>query len=82
MNKILVIEDEAPLREEIVQALIFEGYTVLEAQNGVEGARLAQQEQPDLIICDVMMPHLDGWGVLSRLRSEPSDPLHLSDGEG
>ncbi|MBO1351848.1 MAG: EAL domain-containing response regulator [Hormoscilla sp. GUM202] len=70
MKKILVIEDEEFIRENLVEMLLDEKFTVLEAENGAIGVELARQERPDLILCDVMMPELDGYGVLSKLRSD------------
>ena len=71
MTRILVIEDEAPLREEIVAMLDFEGFLVLSAPDGRVGVELAEHEQPDLIICDIAMPELDGYEVLVTLRENP-----------
>lgn len=71
MSKILVIEDQNDLREEIVDSLRFEGYIAIAAENGEKGLELAIQEQPDLIICDINMPGLSGYDVLSELRSLP-----------
>ncbi len=71
MAKILVIEDEDPLREDILETLeclYFEG---IGGENGVVGVQLAQIHLPDLIICDIMMPELDGYGVLNALRQNP-----------
>lgn len=68
--KILVIEDEADLREDIMDILTYEGFTCLGAENGQRGVEVAQAELPDLIICDVMMPVLDGFGALGQLRQE------------
>ena len=68
MPKILVIEDEAPLRTNIARLLKAEGYAVLEADNGKIGVDLACQMLPDLIICDITMPELDGFGTLFTLR--------------
>ena len=67
MKKILVIEDEAMLREEIVTWLNLEGYDVVEADNGRKGLELALQEAPDLILSDIMMPDLSGTDVLRFL---------------
>ncbi len=75
MTTILVIEDETPLRESIRDTLYFEGFDVLEAENGKVGLHLAQQHKPDLIICDIMMPELDGYGVLEALRNELTVPF-------
>jgi two-component system, sensor histidine kinase and response regulator len=68
MAKILVIEDEIDLRENLLDLLEAEGFNAIGAANGYIGVRLAQELNPDLIICDVMMPELDGHGVLTALR--------------
>ena len=70
MTKILVIEDEEPVRANIVEMLEAEGFEAMEAENGVVGARLARERLPDLILCDIMMPDLDGYEVLNTLRQE------------
>ncbi|EGJ28964.1 MULTISPECIES: response regulator [Moorena] len=72
MNKILVIEDEIFIRENLIELLEIEGFEAQGAENGVEGVQLVQQEPPDLILCDVMMPELDGYGVLQALRQDPA----------
>jgi signal transduction histidine kinase len=72
MTKILVIEDAQPLRKDIVEMLTFEGFEVMGAENGLVGVQCALEVVPDLIICDIMMPELDGYGVLQRLRQEPT----------
>jgi diguanylate cyclase (GGDEF)-like protein len=72
MKKILVIEDDEPIRESIVEILQYEDYDAIGAHNGITGLQLAQDFQPDLIICDVMMPGLDGYEVLARLRKVSS----------
>lgn len=72
MTKILVIDDETILRNEVIDWLTFEGYDVIGAENGLEGVKKATQEQPDLIICDVTMPYLDGFGVLLEVHSNPN----------
>jgi CheY-like chemotaxis protein/anti-sigma regulatory factor (Ser/Thr protein kinase) len=71
MSKILVIEDELAVRENILARLEAEGFITLDAENGLNGVELALAHRPDLIICDVMMPELDGYGVLSMLRQNP-----------
>ncbi|BAT55812.1 Response Regulator Receiver Signal Transduction Histidine Kinase [Nostoc sp. NIES-3756] len=68
MSKILVIEDDINVRQNILDLLESEGFNLIEAHNGLLGVQLAQEEIPDLIICDVMMPELDGYGVLQALR--------------
>lgn len=72
MTTILAIEDESTIRENIKEILELEDFDVLTAANGKIGVQLAQQHHPDLIICDVMMPELDGYDVLVALRQDPS----------
>lgn len=72
MTKILVIEDEAILRREVVEWLKLEGYEAAGAADGAEGVEQAFRLMPDLIVCDITMPILDGYGVLLELRSYPS----------
>jgi len=67
MKKILLIEDNLEVRENTEEILTLANYEVLTAANGKIGVELAQQEKPDLIICDIMMPELDGYGVLHIL---------------
>jgi len=71
IKKILVIEDEEFVRENILELLDAEGYEVFGAENGHIGVDLAKGKLPDLILCDVMMPGLDGYGVLTALRQDP-----------
>jgi CheY-like chemotaxis protein len=71
MSKILVIEDELSVRENILARLEAEGFETLNAENGLNGVALALAQKPDLIICDLMMPELDGYGVLTMLRHNP-----------
>ncbi|MBE9195132.1 EAL domain-containing protein [Synechocystis sp. LEGE 06083] len=66
--KILVIEDEETIRENIAELLEDEGFIVQTAENGVVGVSLAESQNPHLILCDVMMPELDGYGVIKSLR--------------
>ena len=72
MQTILVIEDEAQTRKVLLNCLKFEGYRAIEADNGKTGIKLAQEHHPDLIVCDIMMPDIDGYGVLSVLRQQLS----------
>ena len=72
MKRILVIEDQAPMRRNIALMLEMEGYEVLTAENGRVGVDTARQKLPHLVICDVMMPELDGHGVVQTLRGEDS----------
>ncbi len=67
MKKILLIEDNLEVRENTSEILSLANYNVIAAENGKVGVDLAQKEKPDLIICDIMMPELDGYGVLHIL---------------
>ena len=69
-KKILVIEDEEQVRENILELLEAEGLLPIGAENGSIGIDLAKANNPDLILCDVMMPGCDGYGVLSKLRAD------------
>ena len=71
MNKILVIEDEETVRENILELLEAEDFIGIGAANGRIGLELALSHLPDLIICDVLMPELNGYGVLEALRQNP-----------
>ena len=66
-KKILLIEDNGDMRENTAEILQLAHYKVIAAANGKEGVELAEKEEPDLIICDIMMPVLDGYGVLHML---------------
>ncbi len=70
-KQILVIEDTAVVRKMIVDPLGMQGFDVIQAENGAIGIQLAQKHLPSLIVCDVMMPELDGYGVLKALRNDP-----------
>ncbi len=67
MTNILVIEDDALVRESVMEVLEARGFAVIGAENGVTGLRLAEEHLPDLILCDILMPGLDGYAVLSAL---------------
>jgi CRP-like cAMP-binding protein/CheY-like chemotaxis protein len=69
-KKILLIEDNLEVRENTSEILDLAGYNVVVAPNGKVGVELAQKENPDLIICDIMMPELDGYGVLHILNKK------------
>ncbi|MCG8577617.1 MAG: response regulator [Flavobacteriales bacterium] len=71
MTKLLLIEDDLDVRENVSEILELSGYDVISAENGVEGVKLAKKEIPELIICDVMMPEMDGYGVLYSLSQDP-----------
>src|SRR4051812_15163820 len=69
---ILVIEDEPEMLRNIATILEMEGFTTLQASNGRDGVALARAQKPDLVLCDVMMPELDGRGVLTAFRADES----------
>ena len=71
MKKILVIEDEVQTRDMFLECLEAEGFDTIGTENGFVGVQLTQDELPDLVICDIMMPQLDGYGVLAQLRQNP-----------
>jgi len=71
MKTILIIEDNQDVRENTTEILELASYKVLQAENGKIGVELAQQKKPDLIICDIMMPVLDGYGVIHLLNKSP-----------
>ena len=71
-KKLLIIEDQAPMRRNIALMLQMEGYDVATAENGRAGLEAARKIKPDLILCDVMMPEMDGYGVVQALREDPS----------
>jgi len=71
MKTILVIEDELNVRESLIDLLEIEGFRAISADNGRIGLSMAQSEHPDLVLCDVQMPGLDGFTVLQNLREHP-----------
>jgi DNA-binding response OmpR family regulator len=71
MKKILVIEGEAEMRRNLTTILRLEKFDPLPAENGRVGLELVKKKKPDLILCDVMMPELDGYGVIAALRADP-----------
>jgi DNA-binding NarL/FixJ family response regulator len=70
MKKILIIEDEPDMRKNITSLLRYHDYNPIAAENGRQGVEAACREKPDLILCDVMMPELDGYGVLQALQTD------------
>jgi DNA-binding NarL/FixJ family response regulator len=70
MKKILVIEDEPEMRRNIAALLRYYNYNPVTAENGRVGVEAARREQPDLILCDVMMPEMDGHAVLQTLQAD------------
>jgi CheY-like chemotaxis protein len=71
MSRILVIDDNTDIRENTAEILTLAGYETNTAENGKRGVEIAIKEKPDLIVCDIMMPELDGYGVLHMLRKNP-----------
>ena len=72
MKKILVIEDEPEMRRNIISLLRYYDYEPIAADNGRVGVETARRDKPDLILCDVMMPEMDGYGVLQALQTDAS----------
>lgn len=70
MPTLLLIEDHAPLRRNLGDMLTLEGHRVITAANGPDGLRLAREQRPDLILCDIMLPGMDGLEILARLRAD------------
>ena len=77
-KKILIVEDEANIRELLRLYLEREGYTVLEAENGVEGIKKWKSDKPDMLLLDVMMPVMDGWAVCREIRAESDVPIIMT----
>jgi DNA-binding response OmpR family regulator len=71
-KKILIIEDDRFLRELIKMKLEKEKYTVIEAVDGEEGERKIKEEKPDLVLLDLILPGIDGFEVLSRIKEDPT----------
>jgi DNA-binding response OmpR family regulator len=70
MEKILIVEDELDVRENLIEILEIAQYEVLSASDGLEGLKLTKSFQPDLILCDIMMPKMDGYEMLAALRED------------
>jgi CheY-like chemotaxis protein len=65
MKSVLVIDDNPDIRENTAEILELAGYKTYTAENGKQGVDLAVKEKPDVIVCDIMMPELDGYGYFS-----------------
>lgn len=81
-KKILIVEDEANIRELLRLYLERKGYTVLEAENGVEGIKKWKSDKPDMLLLDVMMPVMDGWEVCREIRAESDVPIIMLTAKG
>lgn len=73
MGKILTIEDDVLLRETLTEILEVSGHTVFQAENGEEGLEMFSKTKPDLVLCDVNMPKMDGFEVLKKLKKLVGD---------
>jgi CRP-like cAMP-binding protein/ActR/RegA family two-component response regulator len=71
MKSVLVIDDNSDIRDNTAEILELAGYKTFTAENGKRGVEVAQLEKPDIIVCDIMMPELDGYGVLHLLKKNP-----------
>ena len=71
-RRILLIDDDPIVREAAAMVLRDEGFVLLEASSGAQGIEMALRSPPDLVLCDLLMPGVDGFGVLARLRAEPA----------
>ncbi len=74
-KKILLVDDEARMRKIVADFLHREGYEIIEAADGVEALEMFAEQQPDLIILDVMMPRMDGWQVCREIRKTAKTPI-------
>jgi len=72
MKTILLIEDDKDMRENTAEILELANYKVYKAENGRKGVEIARKHMPDLVLCDIMMPELDGYGVLHMLGKDPA----------
>ncbi len=71
-KKILIVDDSQLIAKVVQVAMEKEGYEVSIAYDGLEGLKLALRNKPDLIICDAIMPHMDGYNLLTKLRANPA----------
>lgn len=71
MTRVLVIDDEEPIRSNVVRFLRLEGLDAMQAQDGEAGLAVARAQRPDLILCDVMMPRMNGLEVLALVQADP-----------
>ncbi len=72
MKKILLVDDHAPTREVFAKILEGGNYRIIEAVDGEQACARAESESPDLIIMDIMMPNMDGYEALAKLKEQPS----------
>lgn len=74
-KRILIVDDEKNIRDIIIYNLKKEGYQILQAADGEEGVRLAMEEEPDLILLDIMMPKMDGYEACKKIRETKNTPI-------
>lgn len=70
--KILIVEDNEPIRDNTSELLELSDYAVFTANNGEEGLKIALQQHPDIILCDIQMPVMDGYHLLENIRKQPT----------
>lgn len=70
-KRVLIVDDAESIRMAIGSVLEIHGYHALAAADGEEGVRVAREQQPDVILLDIMMPVLDGWGAIKQLKADP-----------
>ena len=70
-NLVLIIEDEKGVRESIADILSLKGFSVLEAENGEVGYTIAKRHTPNVVLCDIMMPVLNGFDTIKKFKTEP-----------
>ncbi len=75
MTRILIIEDQPDLREDVVETLNLEGFEARGADNGVSGVEMVHHFKPDIIVCDITMPEMDGYEVLEYIRQQPDTAM-------
>jgi len=71
MKTILIVDDNTAIRENLSEILELRGYRILTAVNGKTGLALAKEKKPDIILCDVLMPEMDGYNVFNSLKDSP-----------
>ena len=82
MNRILLVEDELRLREMVKEYLENEGFEIIEAGDGAEALEKAKEQNPDLVLLDIMLPKIDGWSVLKELRKDSELPVIMMTARG
>lgn len=72
MSTILIIEDHLEIRENTAELLEISGFNIISATNGKDGVKIASKKLPDVILCDIMLPELNGYEVITQLKSTPT----------